>query len=247
MCNHACFDFSKRNFKEEYIRGKSIIEVGSMDVNGSLRAIVESARPSEYIGVDFQMGPGVDQVCKAEELIGKFGYNRFDGLICTEVLEHVEDWKNVIHNFKQIIKPGGILLITTVSSGYPYHGFPFDFWRYEISDMRRIFCDFDIKALENDPLTLGIFLLAVKPLTFVENEASNLNLYSIIPGVRASVKTTSICQRVIDALLRALNVEKERGYHHTERISYYSKHPFAALAMIRRKWIMLQGKGTTSR
>lgn len=38
MCNKACVDFGKINIKEEYIRGKSVIEAGSMDINGSLRA-----------------------------------------------------------------------------------------------------------------------------------------------------------------------------------------------------------------
>lgn len=162
MCNRSCIEFGKANLKEKDIRGKSIIEVGSTDVNGSLRSIAEAFEPNHYIGVDIQIGPGVDMICRAEDLINKFGTNRFDMLICTEVLEHVKNWGKVIHNLKQVIKPGGMLLVSTRSRGFEFHEYPFDFWRYEISDMEFIFSDFEIQKLERDPQDIGVFLIARK-------------------------------------------------------------------------------------
>ena len=155
--------------KEKDIRGKSVIEEGALDFNGSLRPIVENFSPSSYIGVDIEAGPGVDQICDAKNLIEIFRYNRFDVLICNELLEHVKNWQNVIHNIKNILKPRGILLITTRSKGTGYHGFPFDFWRYEKSDFKFIFSDFDIEVLEKElGQGFGIFLKARKPIDFVE-------------------------------------------------------------------------------
>lgn len=73
MCNATCLIFGIRNLTSEEIIGKRIIEIGSYDVNGSLRSIIESRDPAEYIGVDIQKGRGVDVVCNAEDIINKFG------------------------------------------------------------------------------------------------------------------------------------------------------------------------------
>jgi len=192
LCSQNCIDFGKENLKEKDIRGKSVIEVGSYDVNGSLRPIAEAFGPGYYVGVDIQMGPGVDQICKAEDLISKFGRNKFDVLICTELLEHVRNWKKVIHNIKQVIKPDGVVLITTRSKGFGYHGYPFDFWRYETSDMQHIFSDFNIKLVEKDSEAPGILFMARKPHTFAKNRLTNYKLYSIIQNKRSSIIITSI-------------------------------------------------------
>jgi len=196
MCHNSCIEFGKAQLKEEYVRGKSIIEVGSFDFNGSLRSIAEAFNPSLYVGVDIQSGPGVDQICKAEDLISKMGVNKFDVLICTELLEHVKNWKKVIHNCKHIVKPGGIVLITTRSKGYRYHGGPFDFWRYQMSDMEFIFRDFDIEVLEKDNQLPGVFLVARKPECFVELNPRGLKLFSITLNKRCSIVWRPICQKV---------------------------------------------------
>jgi SAM-dependent methyltransferase len=186
MCNEYCINFGKTHIKEEDVKGKLVIEIGSYDVNGSLRSVAQVYGPSSYIGVDIEFGHGVDQICSIEELISKFGYNSFDLIICTELLEHVKNWQNAIHNIKQILKPGGVLLLTTRSKGFRYHGYPFDFWRYEKSDMEFIFSDCDIEVLESDPSSPGVFLKARKPLNFVENTTENYMLYSIVEGKRSS-------------------------------------------------------------
>lgn len=184
MCNIACTEFGRRNLKKEDIMEKSIIEVGSRDVNGSLRPIAEAFKPHSYIGVDIQMGHGVDQICDAHKLLDRFGRESFDMLISTELLEHVRDWRKVITNFKHVLKPEGILIITTRSKGFYGHDLPFDFWRYELSDMQIIFSDFSIEVIEKDPLKPGVFIKARKPGNFIENNLANHKLYSIIKGKR---------------------------------------------------------------
>jgi len=151
MCSPACINFGKQNLSESEIKGKSVIEVGSYNVNGSLRTYITSLKPQSYLGVDISEGPGVDKICKAEDLVTMFGENSFDIVISTEMLEHVEDWRIVIHNLKMLLKENGILLITTRSKGFAYHGYPHDYWRYELEDMKQIFRDCDILFLAPDP------------------------------------------------------------------------------------------------
>lgn len=180
MCNSACIDFGLKSLSEPEVKGKSVLEVGALDVNGSFRSLIENLHPQRYLGVDIAMGPGVDEICDAIDLINKFGKEKFDILVSTEMLEHVRDWRKVCSNLKQILKPGGIILITTRSKGTPYHGHPFDFWRYELSDIKNIFSDFSILSLDKDPMSPGIFLKAKKPVDFTENNMEGYKLYSII-------------------------------------------------------------------
>jgi SAM-dependent methyltransferase len=184
MCNVAGVVFAAKSLHPDEIRGRRVLEVGSKDVNGGLRPILESWHPAEYLGVDVAPGPGVDRVCPAEDLVTTFGQARFDVVVSTEVIEHVEDWRSVLANMKRVLAPNGLILLTTRSPGYPYHAFPHDFWRYDQADMRRIFADFEVLALEDDPSRPGVFLKARKPTDWVETDLSTHALHSIVTGTR---------------------------------------------------------------
>lgn len=182
MCTASCLDFVRQHLRPEEVQDRTVLEVGALDVNGSVRPLVSALQPRSYTGVDLRAGPGVDEICDAADLVARFGANSFDLLISTELLEHVRDWRKVIGEFKQILKPGGRLLITTRSRGFPYHAFPDDFWRYEPSDFQIIFSDFECKVIESDPSHPGVFLKARKPKDFVMHTPESHALFSIIIG-----------------------------------------------------------------
>jgi SAM-dependent methyltransferase len=204
MCNKACLDFGDKAITDQDVRGKRILEVGSRDVNGSVREIVGRFAPAEYVGVDIEEGPGVDQVCGVDELVSRFGPESFDAVLSTEMIEHVRDWRSAITQLKTVLRPGGILLITTRSKGFPYHDYPSDYWRFELDDMQRIFSDMSIEALEGDPSEPGVFVKARRPEVFKPNDLSAVNLFSIITGDRvAEVSTFDIMVFKIKKLVRA--------------------------------------------
>ena len=183
MCNAYCILFGAVHLKPEEVRGRRVLEVGSRDTNGSLRPLIESYRPAQYTGIDIQEGPGVDELCKAEDMLDVFGKDSFDVVISTELLEHVLNWKKVINNFKNVCKMDGIIMITTRSYGCPYHGHPYDFWRYEIEDMNHIFSDCAIEKVDIDPVK-GVFAKIRKPQNFVINDLADHKLYSILLNQR---------------------------------------------------------------
>ena len=189
MCHVSVIEFFVENTTIEEFRGNRVLEVGSKYVNGSVRPFVERfLSPKEYVGVDIERGKFVDVVCPAELIVDCFGEGSFDVVISTEVLEHVRDWRLVVDNMKRVLKPGGHIYITTRSRGFPYHGYPHDYWRYEIEDMKEIFADFDIIVLTLDHEALGVFLKAKKPADYRPKDLSSIALYSMVLGKR----TTSI-------------------------------------------------------
>jgi SAM-dependent methyltransferase len=140
------------------VAGKRVLEIGSLDINGSARKCVEFWQPAEYVGVDIKEGPGVDLVCDAEKLIDIFSEESFDVVFSTELLEHVLNPKTVISNMKRLCKRNGTILLTTRSYGFVFHPFPYDFWRFELSDMQSIFSDCEIIDLEKDFSEPGVFV-----------------------------------------------------------------------------------------
>lgn len=181
--NTNCAKFAISSLSKKEVELRRVLEVGSFDVNGSIRPFVEIFSPGEYIGVDIAAGRGVDIVCDVKDLTDRFGAASFDIVISTELVEHVRDWRTAMHQIKAVCKPGGIILITTRSAGFPYHGHPFDFWRYEPEDMEHIFDDCIVEKLERDP-DRGVFIKARKPENFIENDLSDHKLYSIVVNRR---------------------------------------------------------------
>lgn len=180
MCHTSSVEFARGAFEAIDLRGKSVLEVGALDFNGSVRAIALAAEPSHYLGVDIQSGPGVDLVCDGAELSHRFGPDSFDVVIATELLEHARDWRAVITNMKQVLREAGAIVITTRSRGFDYHAYPHDYWRYELDDMRRIFADFEILRLEQDHEKPGVFVQARKPANWRPIPLDAMRLYSIL-------------------------------------------------------------------
>lgn len=180
MCNPDCIRFAELYLTREELEGKNVLEVGSLNVNGSIREVVGPLRPASYLGVDMVLGPGVDERCDIRDLVRRYGRNRFDAVVSTELLEHVRDWRSAISNLKNVLKDGGVLLITTRSNGFPYHGYPHDFWRFEPSDLQVIFSDFSIEALSSDPSCPGVFMKARRKAPFRERPLASHRLYSML-------------------------------------------------------------------
>lgn len=100
----------------KYFFNKNILEVGSWNVNGSVRQFFTNC---EYTGIDLHEGKDVDIVCRASET--NF-VDPFDVVISCEMLEHDFEWKQSIENMYRNLKSGGLLLITCAAPNRPEHG-----------------------------------------------------------------------------------------------------------------------------
>lgn len=94
-----------------------VLDVGGRLVNDSIRYLLPR---STWTGVDAKAGPNVDVVADATRWEPQRTY---DVVFCTEVLEHVERWREVLFTCARATKiDGGVLLVTCASDGRPPHG-----------------------------------------------------------------------------------------------------------------------------
>lgn len=149
-------DFGRLFCRWRVINWQDVLEVGSLNVNGSLRELIEPMRPASYTGVDMREGPGVDEVVPAESLPEWAGDRKWDLVICTEMLEHAENWREALYGVKHVVEPTGYLLLTTRSPGFGRHDHPGDHWRYPIDFFRVAMTGFYAHALLQDPDAPGI-------------------------------------------------------------------------------------------
>lgn len=103
-----------------------ILDIGAQDVNGSLKTV--SPAGTEYIGVDFVEGKGVDVILK-DPYILPFEDNSVDAIVCSSVFEHSEFFWLLFLEVLRILKPSGLLYLNVPSNGY-IHRYPVDCWRF---------------------------------------------------------------------------------------------------------------------
>jgi len=101
----------------EFFKGARVLEIGSLDINGSVRRFFEDCN---YTGIDVAPGHGVDLVATAHEYDAPDG--SFDVVISCEALEHDMHWKLTLAKCVELLRPGGLLLITCASGSRPEHG-----------------------------------------------------------------------------------------------------------------------------
>lgn len=93
----------------------SVIECGSRDINGTVRPLFPCA---SWIGLDWHAGPCVDVVCDAVDYFPSQGV---DLVVCTEVLEHAPNWRELIQCASSWLLPGGRFLMTCAGPGRAPH------------------------------------------------------------------------------------------------------------------------------
>lgn len=101
----------------KFFKQKRVLEIGSLDINGSVRQHFEMC---DHIGIDVAPGPGVDIVCQGQEFAAPD--SSFDVVISCEVMEHNPYWKETFQNMIRLCKPGGLVLMTCATVGRPEHG-----------------------------------------------------------------------------------------------------------------------------
>ena len=117
---------------EDNIENKKILDVGSYDVNGTMKPIFQKG---EYIGLDMEQGPNVDIVGVSHKI--PFEKDEFDIVISSSCFEHDDMFWISFQEMCRVLKPGGYMYVQAPSNG-PYHGWPGDNWRFYIDSWKAL-------------------------------------------------------------------------------------------------------------
>jgi len=101
----------------EYFKNKKVLDVGSLDVNGTNKRYFENC---EYIGLDVAPGKNVDIVTPGH--LYDAPDESYDTIISTECFEHDMYVDKTLKNIVRLLKSGGMFLFTCAAPGRDEHG-----------------------------------------------------------------------------------------------------------------------------
>ena len=84
----------------------NVLEIGSLNINGTARVHWPNAR---WLGIDRQRGPGVDVVA---DFLDWQSDDRWDVVVCCEVLEHCADWRAIVGRVRPLLLQTGYFVGT---------------------------------------------------------------------------------------------------------------------------------------
>lgn len=129
-----------------------------------------------YIGVDF------DKNSSNADIILDLNYQkvpiedeRFDIIILSEVLEHLYNPLNAIREATRLVKVNGYVYISTPFI-FPYHGTPYDYYRYTEFFYKKITEDFGYEILRIQKAGTFISVPIYTFNIFVETITNKLNV-----------------------------------------------------------------------
>lgn len=203
-------------FIDNYVEdGKSILDVGSYDVNGCFKDLLYN-RDVNYVGLDIEEGPNVDLVPKDSYSWDEIPDESYDFVISANAFEHIEyPWKTIGEIYKKL-KWGGCCCI--IAPNYvDEHRYPVDCWRFfsdglialaKSTDFQIISCTVagipDASASEEwDSTVNDVCLIAIKT-----EEDIDLNKYPKFQTERRVSPTAGINRRY-DFLKKYLVNEKK--------------------------------------
>ena len=125
---HKSAYISGSKFFERYVSGTSIsiLEIGSFNVNGTLRDF----KPvnSTWMGIDLEPGPGVDLVISDMAAL-PFPDGSFDFVVASSVFEHDSTFWLTFNEMVRVLRKGGYIYLNSPSNGM-IHRYPLDVYRF---------------------------------------------------------------------------------------------------------------------
>jgi SAM-dependent methyltransferase len=96
--------------------------------------------------LDLNPDSGATYIADLCDCASTIGVNRFDFIVCTEVLEHTLHPFDAVASIYSMLKPGGLAFISTPFN-FRIHGPLPDCWRFTEHGLRELFRDFHIMEL----------------------------------------------------------------------------------------------------
>ncbi len=144
-----------KDFSDQDFSGQKILDIGC----GEKPYQNLFLNYKEYVGIDIEGGGHNDESKNVDKFYdGKkipFPDGSFENVICTQVLEHVDDSELLLNEISRILKKGGKVFLT-MPFVWNEHEVPFDYRRFTRYEHFRIFnkAGLTVEKIEN---TSGLF------------------------------------------------------------------------------------------
>ena len=146
----------KSQFPDYFVR-KNVLEVGSLNINGSIRPFFEQCI---YVGVDLGAGTDVDVVARGEDLTN--ADSSFDVVASCECFEHNPDWVATLKNM--IRMSSSLVFFSCATTGRAEHG------TRRTSPHDAPFCGDYYRNLTEEDVRQEIDLSVFKVYEFISND-----------------------------------------------------------------------------
>lgn len=118
IAQQSFFEGIIEKYNDSHVNQSKVLEVGSLDINGSVRSLFKQT--SYYLGIDLEDGNGVDIVSAGQDLA--FPDNFFDCSVSSECFEHNPYWVETFLNMIRMTRNNGLIIMSCAGEGRPEHG-----------------------------------------------------------------------------------------------------------------------------
>lgn len=140
--------------------GSTVVDVGAGDAPYRELFAAHDYRTTDWGGTFYSPTTPVDIVAPAHDLPLEAG--SVDAVVCTQVLEHLAEPVAALEEFRRVLRPSGLLVVTVPLTWY-LHEVPHDFYRYTPYGLRHVmekagFDTIDIAPMNDSPSTIAALL-----------------------------------------------------------------------------------------
>lgn len=144
-----------------------------------------------------------------------FPDSSWDGVLCTEVLEHTFDPEALVAEMLRVLRPGGTLLVTVPFAARVHHA-PYDYQRFTCFRLRRMLAGFktvEITERGNDYAVIAnkLIVLSARLLTG-GSRSKRILMLPVVAGVLGPLAGLSVIAAHISMLLNMGSKDDPLGY-----------------------------------
>ncbi len=152
----------------------------------------------EYVGLDIAPGPSVDVLAQRGQA-WPLPDASFDLVLCTQVLEHVDDLALAVREMDRVLKPGGVLVVSAPFS-YNEHGTPDDYRRFSRFGLRQLFeTGYEIESVRGEG-GIGTILLNWLDMSLGRSRSTRALKVLLLPGWLVACGGVNVLARLVDRM-----------------------------------------------
>jgi SAM-dependent methyltransferase len=173
------FYFARAGLANAMTRYANFLQGSLLDVGCGSMPYKSLFSVSEYIGLDIDSENSRKRAIADEfydGLIFPFSDNRFDAILCNQVLEHVFNPDEFLSEIHRVMKPGAKLLLT-VPFVWDEHEQPFDYGRYTSFGLKSLLEKNGLRVIQHEKLGADPSILFQLTNAYLYKISENWNKY----------------------------------------------------------------------